>query len=756
MKYFLIFVLVVGCLSAEAQPSEDRYAIIPEPARLESVDGSFTFSQGVRLVYNTRDALLATALAPLEDRLHLAVSRKVGKKDGPFVQASLDPSITSEEGYILDVRPSRVDIRARTAAGVFYAVQTLLQLLPPQGGPWTAPCVRIEDAPRFAYRGVMLDVARHYMPLDFLYQLVDLLAMQKMNRLHLHLTDSQGWRFQSLKYPKLTEVGAYRKGDPLHTTYDYASRPEDTLYGGYYTQDQLRALVRYAASRFITIVPEIEMPSHSQSAIASYPWLSCLDSAGRPYPYPQDIQNEYCTKDSVFTFLEGVLSEVIQVFPGTYIHIGGDEASKEDWKVCPYDQRRMREEGLKSVDELQSYFIRRIERYVNAQGRQIIGWDEILEGGLAPNAAVMSWRGEEGGIAAARQRHLVVMTPGDYCYLDHYQSDAPGEPVAFGGMTTLKTAYGYDPVPSSLSPEEARYIEGVQGNLWTEYVPTASHAEYMIFPRATALAEVGWTPVARKNFADFTRRLEPYLRRLDQLGVNYAKHVFELHASTASDEHGAINVTLSGAFEHPIHYTLDGSTPTTASPLYTGPIPIGTDARLTAAVFVDGVAFDQMTKSFVLHKAVGKHVTLAVPPDSQYNRGGNAAWVDGVMGSDAQVADDEWLGWNGVDFQGTIDFGRPETLHSLRLRFFHRPSDWIWAPTKVTVRSSDDGIHFYTVGETDVQPAGDSLTKTVLIDLHAGTSRYLQITADCVKKIPVGYTGSGDKAWLFVDEAVVE
>lgn len=773
MRCIILGTCLLFCLAVNGQTTI-RYSIIPEPERMVPGTGAFTFSASTRLVVADTGFLsgLAVFRAQLASvaGLNLPVVRHSRHN---YVLVLRDPSIASEEGYSLTVTPDEIEIRARTAAGVFYAMQSLLQLLPvaisaPAAGvtTWSVPCVQIEDAPRFAYRGVMLDVARHYMPMEFIFKLVDLLAMQKMNRLHLHLTDSQGWRFESLKYPKLTQIGAYRKGDALHTTYDYASRPGDSLYGGYYTQAQLRDLVAYAASRFVTIVPEIEMPAHSMSAIASYPWLACVDSAGKPYPDPQD---EYCTKDSVFDFLEGVLSEVMDVFPGAYIHIGGDEAAKADWKLCPHDRARMKELGLKNVDELQSYFISRIEKFVNSKGRRIIGWDEILEGGLAPNAAVMSWRGEEGGIAAARAHHLVVMTPQDYCYLDHYQSDAPGEPVAFGGLTTLAKAYSYDPVPS---PEAAPYIEGVQGNLWTEYVPTAAKAEYMIFPRAIALAEVGWSAASRKNFPDFTNRLGAYLKRLDLLEVNYSRHVFELKASVVSAGGGSpgrpaagegaagatpgIQVALQGAFGHPIHYTLDGSLPTDASPLYTGPLPIRGNALLTAAVIENGITLDRITKQFILHKAVGKKITLAVQPDPAYNRGGDAAWVNGVLGSNEQFTDDEWLGWNGVDFDGTIDFGRPETLHSLSLRFFSKPSSWVWLPKRVTVQTSDDGLHFYTVGETAVSPAGDSLTRTVIFDLHSGTSRYLRIKAECTDKISAGYPGEGGKAWLFVDEAVVE
>ncbi len=744
-----------------AQPA---IRIIPQPNEMQARPGKFVFSSCTRLQY---DPVWRTAVEPLITKLKNAaaidlLSKKACAKKSIIV-VSIDKTIADEEGYRLIIQPQKILLQAGTAAGIFYGVQSLLQLLPgavekdsvQKNVEWSVPCAEIHDQPRFAYRGIMLDVARHYMPIDFIKKLVDLMAMQKMNRLHLHLTDSQGWRFESKKYPKLTQIGAYRKGTPLNATYDYNSRPGDSLYGGYYTQQQLRDLVQYAAARFITIVPEIEMPAHSMSALASYPELACVDSAGKAFAYPQQIQNEYCTKDETFTFLDNVLEEVMDVFPGKYIHVAGDEASKANWKTCPYCRRRMKEEGLKNVEELQSYFIRRIEKFVNSKGRNIIGWDEILQGGLAPNASVMSWTGIDGGIKAAQQHHQAVMTPEDYCYFDHYQSDAPGEPVAFGGLTTLSTVYGYEPVPAALNTDEAKYIQGTQGNLWTEYVPMPAKAEYMIFPRALALAEVAWTQPAKKNFEDFTGRLSAYLGRLDTYHVNYSKHMFDIKLNTSLNNNEVTAIISGVTKDHAVHYTLDGSIPGEGSPVYTHPVIIQKNSTVIAAILRDGIVSDQVKKSFSLHKAVGKPVVLQIPPDKRYSKGGSNAWVNGSLGNDEHFSDDEWLGWDGESFDGTIDFGSEDSTSSLQTRFFQKPSSWVWVAKKVTVQTSADGKTFTTVAEKEVSPPSTDGAMPFTMSWAPVTARYLRIIAEPLGIIPAGNTGAGDRAWLFVDEMIV-
>lgn len=764
-KILLLAYFGCVCLLSSAQ---NTVRIIPEPDSIKMGSGKFIFFSNTALVFDSNDSPLQTAVSPLVEKLQLAAGLKLlqrKKNVGSVIEVKPDNDIPAEEGYRLDITTNKIQIRAKNAIGVFYAVQSLLQLLPDAIGQdklqqnisWSVPCLSIIDAPRFAYRGVMLDVARNYMPIEFLKKLIDLLAMQKMNHLQLHLTDSQGWRFESKKYPKLTQIGAYRKGTALNTSYDYNARPNDSLYGGYYTQEQLRALVAYAAKRFVTIIPEIEMPAHSKSALASYPEFACLDSTGETFPYPQQIQDEYCTKDETFTFIDDILSEVMDIFPSKYIHIAGDEAGKENWKHCPICQKRMKEEGLKNVDELQSYFIQRVEKFVNSKGRSIIGWDEILQGGLAPNATVMSWTGIEGGIKAAQQHHNVIMTPGAYCYLDHFQSDAPGEPEAFGGLTTLAKAYSFDPVPAELSKEENKFVIGTQGNLWTEHIPTPASAEYMIFPRAIALAEVGWTDPSKKHYDDFILRLMPYLKRLDMYNVNYSRHLFEIKLNTALNNADETIASLSGVpKEYTIHYTTDGTMPTASSATYKTPFIINKSCTLKAAVLIDNSIVDQLKKNFILHEATAKQITLQTPPDKNYNKGGNAAWVNGSLGNDESFSDDDWLGWLGKDFNGTIDFKTATTVSSLHTRFFHRPLSWVWTAGKVTVQSSDDGINFKTIASKNITLPSKDGADAFELQWPTVTTKYLRIIVNPFGLIPPGNPGAGTAAWLFVDEMIVE
>ena len=436
------------------------------------------------------------------------------------------------EGYELTVAPDSVIIRAAGQAGMFYGVQSLLQLLPPEvfaarpapGVAWEIPCVQIADQPRFKWRGFMLDVARHFFTKDEVKQLLDVLAWHKINTLHLHLTDDQGWRIEIKKYPRLTQIGAWREdaGFGLDPKLSTAYGP-DGRYGGYYTQDDIRELVAYARGRHITIVPEIEMPGHSSAALSAYPELSCNGGPYTPNAKGGIFAGVYCAgKEETFEFLQNVLAEIGPLFPGQYIHIGGDEVPKDNWKKCPRCQARIKQEGLGNEHELQSYFIRRIEKFINAQGRTLIGWSEIREGGLAQNAVVMDWIG--GAVEAASAGHDVIMSPTKFCYLDYFQStNHAAEPPAIGGYLPLRKVYSFDPLPEKLEPQYQSHILGAQGNLWTEYVPNFKHAQYMIFPRLCALAEVAWSPQAARNWDDFTRRLQTQFQRFDQLGVNYRK-----------------------------------------------------------------------------------------------------------------------------------------------------------------------------------------------------------------------------------------
>ena len=749
--------------------SQNKLNIIPWPQRVVQGEGFFSFKNNTAIVFNQKDKSIAIAISPLLTKLKSAagINLKVSSKpvQDNSVTVNINNKITAAEGYELKVTTDKINIAAKNPAGVFYAIQSLLQLLPVEiesnqqvkNIDWKVPVVSIADAPAFSYRGLMLDVARHYMPYDYIKKLIDLMAMQKMNTLHLHLTDSQGWRFESKKYPKLNSMGAYRKGTPFNTTYDYASRPDDTLYGGYYTQEQLKELVRYASKQYVTIIPEIEMPAHSKSALAAYPNLACLDSTGAPFAYPSQVQDEYCTKDETFTFLTDILTEVMEVFPSKNIHIAGDEAGKANWRKCPLCQKRMKEEKLTSVEELQSYFIKRIEKFVNQKARTVIGWDEILEGGLAPNAIVMSWRGEQGGIEAAKQNHQVVMTPGNYCYFDHYQSEDASEPAAFGGLTTLSKVFSYQPIPSELTEAQGKLVMGAQGNLWTESVPTAQHSEYMYFPRAVALAEVTWSS-NRQPYAHFLNRLLSYLQRLDYHNVNYSRHLFEIKIKTAID--AGTNQLMANVEGVPngfnVFYTTDGSTPTVNSMAYTKPVAVENKNILTVGVIYKGLLVDKAQKYFTMNKATGRPSTVKAPADKSYNSGGEHAWNNGILGNDGRFNDDEWLGWSGQDFEGTIDLQKPTAINKVSARFFNKPNSWVYIPSAVTIFTSDDGVNFKELAsKNNFDILKDGVQKTSF-ETGTVTARYLKIIAKNYGAIPTGNPGEGSPAWLFADEVTVE
>lgn len=724
--------------------------------------------------WDKKNSQLLDAFAPLVTKLRTAAGIDLAapaRCKGNVVTAVLDPSVSNEEGYLLAIEPNEIQIKASKPAGVFYAVQTLLQLLPEKiespvavkNRQWEVPCVRVEDAPRLSYRGIMLDVSRHLMAVDSIKRLIDLLAMQKMNRFHWHLTDNDGWRFESRKYPKLTSIGGYRKGSPIgnNITYDYKRLPDEPVYGGYFTQEQMKDVVAYAAKRFITVVPEIEMPAHAMAAIASYPFLSCLDSNGRTFPYPEQIQGEFCTKDETFNFLTDILTEVMDIFPSEYLHIGGDEAEKANWKKCRFCQQRMKEERLKNVHELQSYFIKRIERFVNSKGRKIIGWDEIMEGGVAPNAAVMSWTGEEAGIKAAMLGHPVVMTPLPYCYLDHPQSSAPGEPSGYPGLTMLPNVYAYNPVPDTMIRSKASNIKGVQGNLWTEYVPSAAKADYMLFPRSIALAEVAWTRPALKSYADFTKRLMDYNKRLDLHKVNYSKHMYDIRLSNLRNENGGHYVTITGSIHNePIYYTLDGSMPNEQSSVYKQPLAINGTSTLTAAIIRRGEIIDLQTKRYILHKGVGKKGILRLPPD--YVKGPLDSWHNGSLTDDVRMNDerfkdeeryndDKWLGWNDKAFEGTLDFGKQENVDRVSIRFYHNVPHGIMIPRSVSLQTSDDGNNFRTITSQTVKLPDSAGAVQVVMNIPKTAARFLRVVAE-----PYGRTPAGNNAFLFVDEAIIE
>jgi hexosaminidase len=529
MKKQLLFIVFLCPLIIFAQQT---IGIIPKPVNLKTTGGDFAINGGTSLKYNPADKDLQAAAAFFSAYIKNISGYSLKRQTAGVNSIVLEiKPITGlgDEGYKLSVTPSKTVISATAKAGIIYGMQTIFQTLPAvrTNAALDVPCMEVTDYPRFKWRGMMLDVSRHFYSVEMVKEYLDLMSAYKMNVFHWHLVDDPGWRIEIKKYPQLTQVGAWRV-DRTSRTWGEAepAKPgEKPTYGGYYTQDQIRDIIKYAAERSITIVPEIEMPGHSAAAIASYPYLSCLQEPQSPVTEGNytNISSNYCAgNDSVFIFLQNVLAEIIDLFPSAYIHIGGDEVDKEPWKKCARCQARIKKLGLKNEEELQSYFIKRIEKYVVSKNRKIIGWDEILEGGLAPEAAVMSWRGEDGGTQAAQMKHFVVMTPGEPCYFDHYQvKPETREPLAIGGYNSIKAVYTYEPVPKALNEDESKYVMGSAGNVWTEYIKSREHLEYMILPRMLALSEVLWSPKESRNWDDFNSRLPYQFRTFDQKGFHY-------------------------------------------------------------------------------------------------------------------------------------------------------------------------------------------------------------------------------------------
>ena len=608
-------------------------SVIPVPLKMEQGTGSFLLSEKTKLYTNLQGGeaeLWENYLKALP--VQLKEARMKDRKQMLFLLITpKTPQLPSPESYTLSVTPQRIEIRATSGAGLFYGMQALLQLMQPAGtGSYSVPSVEIEDTPRFAYRGLMLDVSRHFSTKEFIKKQIDALAYYKINRLHLHLTDAAGWRLEIKKYPLLTDFAAWRT-DPTWKKWwnggrKYLRYDEPGASGGYYTQDDIREILEYARQHYITVIPEIEMPSHSEEVLAAYPQLSC---SGEPYK-----NSDFCVgNEETFTFLENVLTEVMELFPSEYIHVGGDEAGKSAWKTCPKCQKRMKDEHLANVDELQSYLIHRIEKFLNNHGRRLLGWDEILQGGIAPNATVMSWRGEEGGIAAVTSGHHAIMTPGAYCYLDSYQDAPYSQPEAIGGYLPLKKVYAYDPVPASLTAEQAKLVYGVQGNLWVEYIPTPEHVEYMIYPRMLALAEVAWSAPERKSWPDFHTRALSAVADLQKKGY----HPFDLSKEI-------------------------GSRPESLQP--------------------------------VSHLALGKKVTYNSSYSPHYPAQGNTALTDGIRG-DWTYGDGSWQGFisdNRLDV--TIDMEKETPIHSITAAFMQVVGAEVFLPETVIISISDDGINF--------------------------------------------------------------
>ncbi|MBC3787609.1 glycoside hydrolase family 20 protein [Spirosoma utsteinense] len=773
-----------------------RYTLIPRPAQLDPRPGEFVIGPATTLLVPADQPALKALVDSFASQINrtsglgLAVRTTTqGGRDSSADSSAQQPnviqflptrdSLTGAEGYRIDATVKQITVEASTPAGFFYAVQTLYQLLPPavlgtgpvstsaatsvspSPTPWTIPACRIQDRPRYSYRGLHLDVSRHFFPVSFIKRYIDLMALHKFNNFHWHLTDDQGWRIEIKKYPKLTQIGSQRRETIVGHYDDYDPQVFDGKpYGGFYTQDEVRDVVRYAAERHINVVPEIELPGHALAALAAYPELSCNPSATYQAATKWGVFTDvFCPTEKTFGFLQDVLTEVIDLFPGKYIHIGGDECPKDAWRKSEFCQQLIKREGLKDEHGLQSYFITRIDKFVTAKGRRIIGWDEILEGGLSPNATVMSWRGTKGGTEAARQRHDVIMTPGQFCYFDHYQGDPALEPTGFGGSLPLSKVYAYNPTPAELSPAEATHILGAQGNLWTEYITTSDQVEYMVWPRAAALAEVVWTPLALKSYDDFARRLPTHLERLTNQQVNYARTFFNPTLTGQATPEGTVQVSIARSPLAPgdIRYTLDGSIPSAESPTASAEqrLVLSNSTTVRAATFEGPRPLSQLVRvqtEFLVSKATGKPYTLQVPPTTG-RPDKNYLLTNGVVGGMGGYELNNVVSFAN-DVNAVVDLGQSQPVQSVRVGFVKYTAKNMCLPKQVEISVSDDGQTFKPVltSKTNAAEGGKRAIVRLPFDFAPTTARYVRIIARNAGTVPAGLRNPGKPAQLAVDE----
>lgn len=747
--------------------------LIPQPNHISYHSEDFVFSNKTEIVVENPE--LAAGIVAFNERIESHCSGSLNVVEQSSANSKIIISFNAQlakEAYLLDISKNTVVIEASAANGVFYALQTFLQMCPAElltsGGQkefnYLVKSATIEDGPQFSWRGMMLDVSRHFFTKEEVKELIDYLAFHKINVFHWHLVDDQGWRIEIKKYPKLTEVGAWRV-DREHLPWN--SRPsmqdgEKATYGGFYTQEDIKEVVEYAQKRFVTVVPEIEMPGHTTSSLAAYPEYSCTGGPFNVVPgglWP--ITDIYCAgKDETFSFIEDILTEVMDLFPSKYIHIGGDEANKAEWEKCTKCQARIKSEKLADEHALQSYFIKRVEKFLMANNRILIGWDEILEGGLAPNATVMSWRGFAGGIEAANSGHDVVVSPTSHCYLDYYQGPMDSEPTAFNGYIPLRKVYDFNPVPAELSAENAKHILGGQGNLWTEQVPTKEHMQYMTFPRMAAMAEVLWTNQSRRSWDDFSKRIGLMTLSYEKMGLNYARSMYTVQfESVFNPKSKTVAIELNTEMpDADIYYTLDGTEPDLNSNQYTGAVDIDSSVELVAASFIEGEKVGKDSRvNFNLHLATAKPLTYEKPPHDKYPGLTDIALVNSLRGS-RNFNDGDWQGFECEDLNVVIDLEKVEDLSKVTVGCLHQSGSWIFLPQQIKVQTSLDGKEFTDAGATinNVPLQSEDQVMDFKVDISGTTARYLKVIVVNQGALPSWHGAAGSKAWLFVDEIIVE
>lgn len=762
---------VIGVMFActAGQKSAD-YRVVPLPQEItEKQAQSFTLGSDVKIVYPEGNEAMQKNAEFLADYIWEATGKRLAVEAGTAgknkIALQLGLQSSNPEAYQLKVDEEGVVIDAPTEAGVFYGIQTLRKSLPlVKGATVVLPAVEINDFPRFSYRGAHLDVSRHFFPIDSVKKFVDMLALHNINRLHWHISDDQGWRIEIKKYPELTTKGAQRKETVIgHNSGKYDGKP----YGGFYTQEEARDLVAYAKDRHITVIPEIDLPGHMQAALTAYPELGCTGGPYEVWTLWGVSEDVLCAgSDKTLDFIDGVLEEIIEMFPSEYIHIGGDECPKVRWEKCPKCQARIKALKLKkdakhtAEEKLQSFIISHAEKFLNDRGRQIIGWDEILEGGLAPNATVMSWRGTAGGIEAAKLKHDVIMTPNTYMYFDYYQSkDVEHEPMAIGGYVPLEKVYSFEPFAPSLTPEEQKYIIGVQANLWTEYMPEYKQVEYMELPRMSALSEVQWTLPEKKNYDDFIARIPSMLNIYQMKGYNFAKHLYDVKVEIQPDyEAGTVKVELSTVGDADIYYTLDGSEPTTASSKYTGAFDVKESADFKAVAIRPSGNSRVASEKIEFTKSTTKPITMLQPINKAYRFNGAGVLVDGLKGN-GNYKTGRWIAFYKNDMEAVIDLGEPTEITKVSINTCVEKGDWVFDARGMTVQVSEDGKTYTKVAseEYPAMKADDRngvYTHTLTFD--PVKARFVKVFALSEAKIPAWHGGKGNPGFLFVDEISVD
>jgi hypothetical protein len=770
----LLYLSILLCLTACHPPKKevvftsDDLSIIPQPQSMVLGKGYFQFTQ--ETVFVIDPALMPAQLSFLKQFERASGFKFAVQKaalSGNSVVIDTDKSLP-KEGYTLEVTPEKINIKAADYNGALYALQTLRQLLPNEVEStklvkcdWLVPSVTISDAPQYQWRGLMLDVSRHFFPKEYILKTLDRMAMLKLNTFHFHLVDNEGWRIEIKKYPKLTEVGAWRidqedklwderTPNPANAFANPATAPKK--YGGFYTQEDIKEIVTYATKLGITVIPEIEMPAHAMSAIAAYPELSCHK---RPIGVPSGavwpITDIYCAgQEETFDFIEEVLTEVLALFPSQYIHVGGDEATHTEWERCPKCQLRMKEHQLKNVHQLQSYFIKRIDDFLTSKGRTLVGWDEIMDGGLAKNAVVMNWRGIEVGKKALAQGNPIVLTSD--CYIDNYQGLPDYEPQANGGYLPLKKLYNYNLEKEALADAsvEKSKVLGTQANLWAEHVGSTEHSEYMLFPRLLALAEISWTNDKLKDWDSFMRRTQHFMQRMDVMGIDYARSVYQV-VPTVENKEGNIYLKLECEVPNAdIRYAL-GDTPIEKGEKYSAPIAIKATTTYKAAVFSANATNTITSGQITFHKAIGKPVNYSPLYHKSYQGQGEGTLTNVIRGT-KNFHDGQWLGWLGDDVTLSLDLGQTTEVSEVRIGAMDAQSSGIYFPERLTVALSADGKNYREVAaqEEPCTIKGKPSLKDFVLKFDPKSTRYLKIQLKNVKTPPKG----GD-AWLFIDEILV-